>query len=150
MSLEEIVRKASGGMFNNAAQVWNHTFYWNCLAPKGGGEPSGTLADAIDKAFGSFDALQEGVHEDRGRQFGSGWAWLVKNADRARPRSATSNAETPFTGARPAAADLRRLGARVLHRLPQRAAEVRRGVLEARELGFHRQPDGLTAVLVDR
>jgi Fe-Mn family superoxide dismutase len=59
MSLEEIIRKSQGGMFNNAAQIWNHTFYWNCLSPKGGGEPSGKLGDAITKAFGSFDKFKE-------------------------------------------------------------------------------------------
>ncbi len=76
-SLEEIVRKASGGIFNNGAQVWNHTFYWNCLSPKGGGKPSGELAQAIDKAFGSFDAFKEKSPRPRSRPC-SGWAWLVR------------------------------------------------------------------------
>ena len=89
LSLEDIVKKASGGIFNNAAQVWNHSFYWNCLSPKGGGEPSGALADAVAKNFTSFAALKEKLTAAAITQFGSGWAWLVKNPARrsAGPRS---------------------------------------------------------------
>ena len=72
-SLEEIVKKSSGGVFNNAAQVWNHTFYWNCLSPKGGGEPTGKLADAIKKSFGSFDKFKEEFTKTAVTTFGSGW-----------------------------------------------------------------------------
>ena len=79
MSLEDIIRNASGGIFNNAAQVWNHTFYWNCLSPNGGGEPSGALADAIKAAFGSTDAFKEEFTKTSVTTFGSGWGWLVKN-----------------------------------------------------------------------
>jgi Fe-Mn family superoxide dismutase len=80
MSLEDIIRKASGGIYNNAAQVWNHTLYWNCLSPRGGGEPTGNLAEAINKSFGSFAAFKEQFTKATATQFGSGWAWLVRNA----------------------------------------------------------------------
>jgi len=97
MSLEEIVRKAPAGpIFNNAAQVWNHTFYWHCLAPKGGGEPSGKLADAIRKQFGSFGNFKEKFTDTAVKLFGSGWAWLVRNADGRLVIEATSNAGTPI------------------------------------------------------
>lgn len=79
MSLEDIIRKSEGGMFNNAAQVYNHTFYWNCLSPKGGGAPSGAISGAIDDAFGSFDNFKEEFSKKAATVFGSGWAWLVKN-----------------------------------------------------------------------
>ncbi|MFU8795861.1 MAG: superoxide dismutase [Dehalococcoidia bacterium] len=98
MPLEEIVKKAPGGVFNNAAQVWNHTFYWNCLSPGGGGEPAGPLADAIVKAFGSFAEFKEKFSNAAVTLFGSGWAWLVKNADGSLDIEATSNAGTPLTG----------------------------------------------------
>ncbi|MCB1192949.1 MAG: superoxide dismutase [Fe] [Leptospiraceae bacterium] len=97
LSLEEIVKKSSGGIFNNAAQVWNHTFYWNCLSPKGGGEPSGALADAINKAFGSFATFKEKFSNTAVTTFGSGWAWLVKNSDGSLALESTSNAGTPLT-----------------------------------------------------
>jgi Fe-Mn family superoxide dismutase len=96
LSLEDIVKKASGGLFNNAAQVWNHTFYWNCLAPNGGGEPTGALADALNKAFGSFAQFQEKFTATAVTTFGSGWAWLVKNADGSLALESTSNAATPL------------------------------------------------------
>ena len=96
LSLEDIVKKASGGMFNNAAQVWNHTFYWNSLSPKGGGEPSGALADAVVKSFGAFAQLKEKLSAAAVTQFGSGWAWLVKNPDGSLAVEQTSNAATPL------------------------------------------------------
>jgi Fe-Mn family superoxide dismutase len=80
-SLEEIIKTSSGGIYNNAAQIWNHSFYWNCLSPNGGGEPSGALAAAIDKAFGSFAAFQDKFSASCAGNFGSGWTWLVKNAE---------------------------------------------------------------------
>ena len=95
-SLEDIVKKASGGIFNNAAQVWNHTFYWNSLSPNGGGEPSGALADAIVKSFTSFAAFKEKLTAAAVTQFGSGWAWLIKNADGSLAIEQTSNAATPL------------------------------------------------------
>jgi superoxide dismutase, Fe-Mn family len=96
--LESIVRKAQGGMFNNAAQVWNHTFYWNCLKPNGGGEPTGKLADAINTAFGSFEAFKAEFSKTAIGTFGSGWGWLVQRADGSLALVSTSNAATPLTG----------------------------------------------------
>ncbi|ALP54054.1 superoxide dismutase [Candidatus Tenderia electrophaga] len=96
-TLEDIVKKSSGGMFNNAAQVWNHTFYWNCLSPNGGGEPSGALADAITKAFGSFADFKEKFATSAAGNFGSGWTWLVKNSDGSVEIVNTSNAGCPLT-----------------------------------------------------
>jgi Fe-Mn family superoxide dismutase len=96
--LESIVRKAQGGMFNNAAQVWNHSFYWNCLKPNGGGAPTGKLAEAIDTTFGSFDAFKAEFTKTAIGTFGSGWAWLVQRADGSLALVSTSNAATPLTG----------------------------------------------------
>jgi Fe-Mn family superoxide dismutase len=96
LSLEDIVKKSSGGIFNNSAQVWNHSFYWNCLSPKGGGEPSGALADAIAKNFTSFAAFKEKLTNAAITQFGSGWAWLVRNPDGSLAVEQTSNAGTPL------------------------------------------------------
>jgi len=96
LSLEDIVKRATGGIFNNAAQVWNHTFYWSCLSPKGGGEPTGALADAINKAFGSFAAFKEKLSAAAVTQFGSGWAWLVKNPDGSLAIEQTGNAGSPL------------------------------------------------------
>ncbi|HET8706350.1 MAG TPA: Fe-Mn family superoxide dismutase, partial [Pseudomonadales bacterium] len=80
-SLEDIVKKSTGGIFNNAAQIWNHTFYFNCLSPNGGGEPTGKLAEAINKSFGSFEKFKQELTDAATVLFGSGWAWLVKKAD---------------------------------------------------------------------
>lgn len=96
-SLEEIVKTSSGGIFNNAAQVWNHTFYWNCLAPNGGGEPTGELAEAINKSFGSFEKFKEEFTKNAIGTFGSGWGWLVKKADGSLALASTSNAGCPLT-----------------------------------------------------
>jgi len=96
LALEDIVKRASGGIFNNAAQVWNHTFYWNCLSPKGGGEPSGALASAIVKSFGSFAQFKERFTNGAVTLFGSGWAWLVRNSDGSLAIEATSNAGNPL------------------------------------------------------
>ena len=98
-SLEEIIKTSSGGLFNNAAQVWNHTFYWNCLKPAGGGEPTGKLADAINAAFGSFAQFKEKFTQTAMTTFGSGWAWLVQKPDGSLALSSTSNAACPLTGA---------------------------------------------------
>jgi Fe-Mn family superoxide dismutase len=97
LALEEIVKKSSGGIFNNAAQVWNHTFYWHSLSPAGGGEPTGALAEAINKTFGSFAKFKEELSKTAITTFGSGWAWLVKNADGGLALVSTSNAATPLT-----------------------------------------------------
>ncbi|WP_394176866.1 superoxide dismutase [Thalassotalea litorea] len=96
-SLEEIVKKSSGGVFNNAAQIWNHTFYWNSLTPNGAGKPAGELAAAIDAQFGSFEAFQEKFNDSAVNNFGSSWTWLVKNADGSLAIVNTSNAATPLT-----------------------------------------------------
>ncbi|RMH88677.1 superoxide dismutase [Fe] [Lysobacter pythonis] len=98
MALEEIVKQAQGGMFNNAAQVWNHTFYWNCLSPEGGGEPTGKLADAINAAFGDFAKFKEEFTKTAIGTFGSGWAWLVERPDGTLALVSTANAATPLTG----------------------------------------------------
>ena len=97
--LEDIVRKSSGGLFNNAAQVWNHTFYWQSLSPRGGGDPSGKLADAIVKAFGTLDKFREDFSKTAIGTFGSGWAWLVQRPDGSLGLVGTANAATPLTGA---------------------------------------------------
>jgi Fe-Mn family superoxide dismutase len=95
--LEEIIMNASAGIFNNAAQVWNHTFYWNCLSPNGGGEPSGALAEAIDSTFGSFDEFKKQFSTSAATNFGSGWTWLVKNSVGSIEIFNTSNAGSPMT-----------------------------------------------------
>ncbi|MCO4320174.1 superoxide dismutase [Fe] [Aliidiomarina quisquiliarum] len=96
-SLEEIVRTSDGGLFNNAAQVWNHTFYWHCLSPNGGGEPTGALAEAINAKWGSFDKFKEAFTTSAVTNFGSSWTWLVKTADGSLDIVNTSNAATPLT-----------------------------------------------------
>ncbi|MDQ3288035.1 MAG: superoxide dismutase [Fe] [Pseudomonadota bacterium] len=98
LPLEDIIRKSQGGMFNNAAQVWNHTFYWNCMKPDGGGEPTGKLLEAINKAFGSFASFKEQFSDNAVKTFGSGWGWLVQRPDGSVALASTSNAATPLTG----------------------------------------------------
>ncbi|MCG8700360.1 MAG: superoxide dismutase [Bacteroidales bacterium] len=95
-SLEDIIKKAEGGIFNNAAQVWNHTFYFSAFKPKGGGEPQGALADAIGSTFGSFDTFKEQFSKAAATLFGSGWAWLVKKADGSLAIVQTGNAANPM------------------------------------------------------
>jgi Fe-Mn family superoxide dismutase len=97
LTLEEIIKKSSGGIFNNAAQIWNHTFYWHSLSPNGGGPPTGKLAQAITAKFGSFDDFKKQFTQTAVTTFGSGWAWLVKNADGSLDLVSTSNAQTPLT-----------------------------------------------------
>lgn len=96
-TLEEIVKTSSGGLFNNAAQVWNHTFYWHCLSPNGGGEPTGKVADAINQSFGSFAEFKAQFTDAAVKNFGAGWTWLVKKADGTLAIVSTSNAATPLT-----------------------------------------------------
>jgi Fe-Mn family superoxide dismutase len=96
-SLEAVVKTSEGGVFNNAAQIWNHTFYWNCLSPNGGGAASGPVAAAIDAAFGSFEKFKEEFTNSAVGNFGSGWTWLVKKADGSVAIANTSNAGTPLT-----------------------------------------------------
>ncbi|MGC8865097.1 MAG: superoxide dismutase [Bacteroidales bacterium] len=95
-SLEEIILKAEGGIFNNGAQVWNHTFYWHCLSPQGGGLPTGKLAEAIERDFGSFEAFREKFSTAAATLFGSGWAWLVKTPEGKLEIVQESNAGNPL------------------------------------------------------
>ncbi len=96
-SLEDIVKKSTGGIYNNAAQVWNHTFFWNCLTPNGGGAPGGALAAAINAKWGSFDAFKEAFSKSAVGNFGSGWTWLVKKADGSVDIVNMGPAGTPLT-----------------------------------------------------
>jgi superoxide dismutase, Fe-Mn family len=98
-ALEEIVKRSSGAIFNNAAQVWNHTFYWNSLRPAGGKPPGGKLVDAIGKAFGTVEKFKEEFSKSAAGNFGSGWTWLVERQDGSLGIVNTSNAATPITGA---------------------------------------------------
>ncbi|GAF04002.1 superoxide dismutase [Saccharicrinis fermentans] len=95
--LETIIKKAEGGIFNNAAQVWNHTFYFTSFSPQGGGAPTGNLSEAINKAFGSFDAFKEAFAKAAATLFGSGWAWLVKDSEGQLKIVQTNNAGNPMT-----------------------------------------------------
>ncbi|GAB5379730.1 MAG: superoxide dismutase [Fe] [Aliiglaciecola sp.] len=97
MSLEDVVKQSDGGVFNNAAQIWNHTFYWNSLSPNGGGAPTGALADAINAKWGSFDEFKAAFNDKAVNNFGSSWTWLVKTADGGLDIVNTSNAGTPIT-----------------------------------------------------
>jgi len=100
LPLEDIIRKApAGGIFNNAAQVWNHSFFWLCLKPGGGGQPKGALAAAIDAKWGSYAAFKEAFHKSAVGNFGSGWTWLVKKPDGTVDIVNTSNGQTPLTTA---------------------------------------------------
>ena len=96
-TLEEIIKTSSGPVFNNAAQIWNHTFYWNCLAPNAGGVATGAVADAINAKWGSFEAFQAELNDKAVNNFGSSWTWLVKNADGTLEIVNTSNAGCPLT-----------------------------------------------------
>ena len=116
-------------IFNNAAQAWNHAFYWHCLTPVGGGEPEGALGEQLASAFGGFDEFRNEFSEAAVAQFGSGWAWLV--ADRGRLKVVkTSNAEVPFVHGQTPASHDRRLGARVLPRLPEPARRLRQAIID--------------------
>jgi Fe-Mn family superoxide dismutase len=95
-SIEEIVKSSQGVLFNNAAQVWNHTFYWNSMKPQGGGQPTGAIANAIKESFGDYAAFRKEFAEAGATQFGSGWAWLVKDGSKLKVVK-TPNAETPLT-----------------------------------------------------
>lgn len=96
-SLEEIIKTASGGLFNNAAQVWNHTFYWNSMSPNGGGAPTGKVLDGINAKWGSFDTFKEEFNKSAAGNFGSGWTWLVQKTDGSFDIVNTDDAETPIT-----------------------------------------------------
>ena len=94
-SLEEVIRSSSGGVFNNAAQIWNHTFFWNSMKPNGGGKPTGELASMIDRDFGGYDKFREALSKAAVTQFGSGWGWLVLDGDKLAVMQ-TSNADLPM------------------------------------------------------
>ena len=143
-SLVDIIREG-GATFNNAAQVWNHSFYWNSMKPGGGGAPSGAIADAINGSFGGYDKFCEAFANAAATQFGSGWAWLVAEGDKLAIQK-TPNAETPITSERQAASHDRCLGARVLHRLPERAPGLHQSVPRfAGQLGLReREPEQLS------
>jgi Fe-Mn family superoxide dismutase len=98
-SLEDVIKSSSGGVFNNAAQIWNHTFFWNSMKPAGGGAPTGRLAEAINKKWGSFDEFKKAFTASAVGNFGSGWTWLVKKPDGSVDIVNTSNAGTPLTTA---------------------------------------------------
>ena len=97
MELEDIIKKAQGGIYNQAAQIWNHTFFWNCMKPQGGGAPTGALADAINAKWGSFDAFKTAFVNSAVGNFGSGWTWLVKKADGSIDIVNTGAAGNPMT-----------------------------------------------------
>jgi Fe-Mn family superoxide dismutase len=97
LPLEEIILKSEGGVFNNAAQVWNHTFYWYCLKPQASEEPDDEFAKLLHQTFGSFEQFKEQFSKTAISTFGSGWAWLVKNSDGSLSITSTSNAGTPMT-----------------------------------------------------
>lgn len=97
LSLEETIKKSSGGIFNNAAQTWNHAFFWDSLSPNGGGQPSGALAQAIQAKWGGFEQFKDAFSKAAIATFGSGWAWLVKKPDGSLDIVSTSNAATPLT-----------------------------------------------------
>jgi Fe-Mn family superoxide dismutase len=96
MTLEDIISKSNGGLFNNAAQVWNHSFYWNCLSPQGGGVPTGDILTIIENTFGSFESFKTEFSQAALTNFGSGWTWLVQENDVFKIVN-TSNADTPLT-----------------------------------------------------
>ncbi len=131
-SLEEIIRATANdqsktGIFNNAAQVWNHTFFWNCMKPGGGGNPSGDIAQAIDRDLGGLQKFKDDFKARAVGQFGSGWAWLVAGGGKLSLTS-TPNAVNPMAQGQTALSDLRRLGARLLSRLPEPPAGFRAGL----------------------
>lgn len=96
-TLEELIMTTDGGLFNNAAQVWNHTFYWNCMSPNGGGDATGAIGDAINAKWGSFEAFKDEFSKTAIGNFGSGWTWLVKNTDGSIEIFNTANAGCPLT-----------------------------------------------------
>ena len=125
-TLEEIVKTSSGGIYNNAAQIWNHTFFWNCMKPNGGGEPTGAWPRHQRQVGAATPPSRKAFVKSAVGNFGSGWTWLVKKADGSVDIVNTGAAGTPLTTGDKALLDRRRLGTRLLHRLPQPASEVRR------------------------
>ena len=137
MTLEEIVKKSTGGIYNNSAQIWNHTFFWSCMKPAGGGEPSGALAAAIKAKWGSYAAFKEAFVKSRRRQLRFGLDLAGEEGRRQRRHRQHGRRRHAADHGRQGAADDRRLGARLLHRLPQPAPEVRRDLpRQAGQLGL--------------
>ncbi len=139
MSLREVVVQSTGPVFNNAAQAWNHSFYWDCMSPNGGGEPKGDLAAALQRDFGSFVAFQKAMSEAAVKLFGSGWAWLAADKAGQARNHAARQCRHAAEARQGAGADDRCVGTCLLHRLPQRTSEVRRGLLEGGQLGLRRK-----------
>ncbi len=136
-SLEDIIRTSQGPVFNNAAQIWNHTFYWNCLSPNGGGEPTGALAAAITAQWGSFAAFQTAFNDKAVNNFGSSWTWLVKKADGSLDIVNTSNAGTPLTDSSVTRTDdCGSVGTCVLHRFPQCTSNLLKCLLGIKSTGI--------------
>lgn len=96
MSLEQIIRSSNGSLFNNAAQVWNHSFYWHCMSPDGGGSPDQAIAELLERAFGSIDGFKQAFKDSALANFGSGWTWLVKTANGSLEVMNTDDADTPL------------------------------------------------------
>ena len=145
MSLREVIVQSTGPVFNNAAQAWNHSFYWDSMSPNGGGEPKGDLATAIQRDFGSFAAFQKAMTEAAVKLFGSGWAWLAADKDGKLEIIPLGNADTPLKARQGADAHDRCVGTCILHRLPQRTSEVRRGPSGRRPTGI--SPESATLLL---
>ncbi len=140
LDLEAIIKKApAGGVYNNSAQVWNHTFFWSSMKPNGGGEATGALADAIKTKWGSFDDFKKAFQASAVGNFGSGWTWLVKKADGSVEHREHGRSRHPADHRRHGAALCGRVGTRVLHRLPQPSSGLCRHLpRQAGELGFRR------------
>jgi superoxide dismutase len=136
LGLDEIVRQSQGSLFDMAAQAWNHAFYWQCLHPRGGGDPAGPLGELAGRHFGDGKRLREEFDRVALAVFGSGWVWLVQHPNGALAIQSTRNAGHATDRAKHPAAGLQRMGTRVLHRLPERARALPGGVLEGGQLGL--------------
>ena len=152
LSLEEIVKATAGkpdqkGLFNNSAQVWNHSFYWKSMTPKGGGQPSGKLLAMVQSDFGDFAKFKEALAKAAVTQFGSGWAWVVVEGGKLKVEQTGERRQPAHEPGQEAAAHDRRLGARVLRGLSQPPPRLReRGARQARQLGVRRREPGLARV----
>jgi superoxide dismutase len=150
MPLDQLVRKVAGDasktpIFNNAAQAWNHTFFWSSMKAGGGGKPTGRILDRINASFGDFDKFKGAFTDAAKTQFGSGWAWLIEDGGKLAVVK-TPNADTPMAQGKKCPAHARRVGARLLPRLPESAARLHHRLpRQARELGVRGQEPGLSA-----